>query len=93
MLLGTRSLAAGDIRKYEIDYRPYLCYGNKLSTVSVTVSADALSTVDTVTIYSAETIVSFMVNAAAVNETFTASIEATMDDGEVLNDTADFIVT
>lgn len=70
-----------------VTYRSFLEQGEKLTGFTATVSAGAASTIDTVAISDNETEASFYVNAAAVKESFTISVQATLNTTEVVNDT------
>lgn len=92
MLLGKRSLPMGDRRRQRIRYEDFLCQGQKIITVTVNAPSGTSSTIDTVSITNDETAVVFFVNCAEVNETFTATVQVTLNDTEVVTDTVDYTI-
>ena len=90
MLLDKRTVPMGDRRRLVVRYEDFLCQGEKLATFTVTVSSGATSTIDTVSISDDETKGFFFVNAADINETFTATVQAVLNTTEVVTDTISF---
>lgn len=90
MLLDKRTVPMGDRRRLRVRYEDFLCQGEKLAGFTVTVSAGAVSTIDTVSISDDEEKGIFFVNAATVKETFTATVQATLNTTEVVTDTITF---
>lgn len=90
MLLDKRTVPMGDRRKITIRYEDFLCQGEKLATFTATVSSGAVSTIDTTSISDDETKAVFFVNAATVNETFTATVQVVLNTTEVVTDTISF---
>lgn len=97
MLLGSRTLAVGDIRRYPVSYRNYLLPGIKVESVTVTPLAlpTGLTPTSTVTQAYVEEDgngIVFYVKAGVLNEAFTAQVVITDTVGETVNDTADFLI-
>lgn len=91
MILGTKTLAQKDVRRYTIEYE--LDKGYTLVTATVTVPAGTVSTIGAVTLDPKHQKVYFYVNAGAVNENFTATVQVTDTEGQTVNDTIAFVVT
>src|ERR1700684_3481434 len=92
MNLAHRDIVTGDRRRYVIDYREFLPFGDKLAAVLVT-SSSTVSTIDTVLLSDDRTQVYFYVNAGLTfNEQFTAEIAVTDTNTQSINDTMYFTV-
>lgn len=90
MLLERRTVPMGDRRRIRLHYRDFLGTGELLASFTVTVIAGTVSTIDTVSISDDEKTGIFFVNAAAVKETFTATVQAVLNTTEVVTDTITF---
>ena len=96
MLLGQKSLTAGNKRRFEIDYSDWLDEGVTLSAATVVLDPAFTATVTDVVI-SGVTVqygnkVVFFVTATVVNETFTLDVQVTDTRTEIKNDTMKFTV-
>ena len=91
MLLGRRPHTVDDRRRWVVRYSDYLSSGNLLSSATATTTSMTAS-VDGVALSADKKSVIFFTNDGELNETFTVSIEATLEDTQILNDTAEFDV-
>ena len=91
MLLGTRNIAAGDTRRYEIDYGDSLAKGYVLTGVTISCTSTT-STVQNASLSLDKRWVFFYATANSMQETFTVNLNVTNDNGETLNDTLIFQV-
>ena len=96
MLLATRQIAVGDIRRYTISYRDFLAKGVILDTSTVTVPAGTTSSIGTgarAPSFSPDfTELAFYVIAGSLDEKFTVSVQVTDTNSEIVNDTMNFTV-
>ena len=96
MLLGSQNLTTGDTRRYLVSYEEFLIKGAVLTAVTVTVSAGATSTVGSGATAPKLTVdekgIYFWLTGGTLNEKFTASIQVTDNNSEVVNDTIQFTV-
>lgn len=97
MLLGSRNQAVGDTRRYRVSYEGFLPNGVFISAVTVTtpnITPGFTSAIGTGAIAPQlspdKRAVYFWVVAGNLNETFTAQIEITDTNSQVVNDTIDF---
>ena len=98
MQLGNQNLTTGDIRRYQIDYTPFLQPGEVLSTFTLAIAAQlppATSTVNSagnshfdVT----ETQLFLYVTGGVVNESFTVDVAVTTSYSQTIHDTIAFNV-
>lgn len=93
MNLGQKSLSLGDTRRFEIEYEDYLCDGRTLAAGTVTASVGTNATINNVALSVDKKSLIFYVASGAVKESFTASVQVTTSDGEVVNDTASFVIS
>lgn len=93
MLLGSKTLAQNDKRQYTVNYSNFLDKGRVLVTATVTVPTGTSSQVGAVTFDPKQHKVYFFINAGAINENFTATIQITDSEGQRVNDTVNFVVT
>lgn len=89
MLLGTRQIAAGDTRRYIVDYDDFLLQGSILTGAVVTCTSTT-STVQNVSFSENGKAIIFFVTANTLAEAFTVNIRATDTTGQTFNDTIDF---
>ena len=96
MLLGSQNITAGDKRRYFVDYGEFLIKGAILTAVTVTVSAGATSSVGTGPTAPALNVdekgIIFWLTGGTLNEKFTANIQVTDNNSEIVNDTIQFTV-
>lgn len=93
MLLAKRYITQGDTRRYVIDYNDFLLKGIVLTAaVIVNGTAGTTSTVQNVTLDESATKVIFFATGGALNEVFTANVQVTDSNNEVVNDTIQFTV-
>lgn len=93
MLLAQKTLAPSEKRRYEIDYSDYLLEGRKLTAFTVSLPVGTNATVASISRSVDEESGIFFIVAAAVSETFTATVQATLTDTEVVIDTVSFKVS
>ena len=98
MLLGTRRIAVGDNRRITVDYSGFLPQGVTLNgkTVALVLTtpngSSPTSTVGAVSYDPTQSQIYFNVTAGVLNELFTANVQVTDTNGEIVNDTINFIV-
>lgn len=98
MLLADKKIAVGCRLKYIVDYRDFLEPGIKLvengALVFITPGQIPVptSTVDTVQVDDEGVQVWFYINAGALNEVFTVTVQATDTENETVVDTVQFTV-
>ena len=96
MLLGSQNITQGDTRRYFVSYEEFLIKGAVLTTVTVTVSAGATSSIGTSTIAPVLTVdekgIIFWVIGGVLNEKFTVNIQVHDNNSEVVNDTLSFTI-
>ncbi len=90
MLLDKRTIQMGDRRRLWVRYMDFLERGQKVTSFTATVNAGAVSTVDTVSLDNDADSGVLYVNAAAVKETFTVTVQAVLNTTEVVTDTISF---
>jgi hypothetical protein len=91
MQLGNQNITAGDTRRYQVDYTPFLQNGDVVATFTV-VSSSSTSTAQGAFLDVTDTQLFFFVTAGAAPETFTVAIKVTDSIGQTINDTAVFTV-
>lgn len=98
MLLGTRNITSGDIRRYEIDYTDFLTAAGAtghLVSPSVVIAPStppATSTVQSFLMNAQENRLFFYVKGGIVSEQFTVNVTVQDSQGETVNDTVAFMV-
>lgn len=94
MLLATRQITKGDTRQYVINYGEFLVPGRQLVTAAVTLTPSGItSTVGNVYLDpSKRKALIYLTGGSVLNETFTANVVVTDDNGETVNDTLAFTV-
>jgi len=93
MLLGSRQITSGDVRRYVIDYSEFLQKGTTLTTPSASISAGATSTVESVSLDDTNTkMILYVTGGSVLNETFTVNVVVHDTNNQVVNDTIDFTV-
>lgn len=97
MLLGSRNLTMGDVRRYEIDYTPFLtaagATGHLINPIAVVAPSipPATSQVISLSMNSAETQLYIYVKGGTVlGEQFTVNVTVQDSQGETVNDTLAF---
>jgi hypothetical protein len=94
MQLGSRILSKGDNRRMIIDYRDWLAEGRTLSAATVTaIGATSTVTVAVPTFDDAQRRLYLHVQAGQISEKFTATVQVTSTDGQIVTDTIAFTVT
>lgn len=93
MLLGRKKFSKSEQRRFVVEYDDYLCNGNLLVTATVTVPAGTTTTVGTPALAADKKSFTFFLTSGAVNEAFTATVQVTLSNTEVLTDTAEFVVS
>ena len=94
MQLGQDNLTTGDTRRYQVDYRPFLQFGEVLIAATVTGNGPT-STVKLPTtgfLDVTETQLYFFVTGGSVGENFTASVQVKTSYGQIVNDTVAYSV-
>ena len=91
MQLGQDNITTGDTRRYQVDYRPFLQFGEVLTKSTVT-SNGLTSTAKSNTFDVTETQLYFFVTGGTVGENFTVSVQVTTSYGQILNDTVSYSV-
>lgn len=99
MWLASRNIGVNDRRRVRVSYKDFLSKGTALASVTVTVtptvppaSSSIVGGAFSPSFNPAKTELIFFVQAGAVNETFTAAIQAVDSTGQIVNDTIDFAV-
>lgn len=107
MLIGSKNLANGDIRRVIIDYRDWLLEGDWLSVVVASIGSTSVDNkghfvnvppasglyASNVTLDQENKSVYLTVNAGNVNGNFTLQVEVTDTIGQVITDTLAFTVS
>lgn len=96
MLVGSHTVATGDVRRVEIDYADWLEHGQHITaSVATVLTAGVTSFVSNPVPpeNSKKTRAIFFVHAGTVvNESFTVQVQVTDTLGQVVNDTVQFTV-
>jgi hypothetical protein len=98
MQLGNQNITAGDTRRYQIDYTPFLQPGEKLTGFTLAVAVQippATSTVNSAGnsfLDVGDTQLFLFVTGGVINENFTVKVQVVTNYGETVNDTIAFSV-
>ena len=97
MLLGSRNIVSGDVRRITIDYTDFLPRGVVLATTTVTLMLNGAGTITSsvaapMLTDNKQGIYFLLTGGSALNEAFTANIQVTDTYGEKVNDTLNFTV-
>ena len=96
MLLATRNITQGDVRRFVVDYKDWLNKGYVLdaatATLALTAGGDASSTVAAPSFNDSFTAIYVYVTAGNLNEAFTVSLQVKDTNGQTVNDTLNFTV-
>lgn len=91
MLLGTRNLTSGDVRRYQVSYRGFLAPGEKIKLPTVTIPAGLTSSIGAVSMDVDDDLVFFFVTGGSnLNEAFTATVQVQTTYLQTINDTIAF---
>lgn len=98
MLLGTRNITSGDIRRCEIDYTDFLTAAGATghlvspSVVIAPSTPSATSTIQSFLMNAQENRLFFYVKGGIVGESFMVNVQIMDSQGETVNDTVQFLV-
>lgn len=92
MQLAARTLRTGDNRRLTIDYRDWLWEGAHLSSATVSVPGGTHSSVGTQSFDEGRKRLYFYIQAGSISEIFTATVQVTSTDGQIVSDTIAFTV-
>ena len=98
MQLGNQNITAGDTRRYQVDYTPFLQQGEVLSTFTLAIAAQIPPATSTVNSAGnshfdvSETQLFLYVTGGNVNEAFTVDVAVTTSYGQTVHDTIAFNV-
>ena len=96
MQLSNQNITTGDIRRYQIDYTPFLQEGETIISFTLGLTpATATSTVNSLGnsfLDVSETQLYLFVTGGNVNENFTVTVQIVTNYGETVNDTIAFSV-
>jgi hypothetical protein len=96
MQLSNQNITAGDTRRYQVDYTPFLQDGDKLTSFTLAIAAQTPAATSSVGSNSfldvSETQLYLFVTAGVVNENFTVKVQVKTSYGETVNDTISYTV-
>jgi hypothetical protein len=96
MQLGNQNITAGDTRRYQVDYTPFLQEGETITGFTLGLTpATATSTVNSLGnsfLDVSETQLYLFVTGGNVNENFTVTVQIVTNYGQTVNDTISYTV-